>query len=187
MTGSAPRDAVFVAVGSNVGERLGHLRGGIAALSGPVELGRISSVYETPPAEGAEPPDYLNAVVRGTTGLGPRELLELLLGIEEEAGRDRRHPGAPRTLDLDLVYHGSRVVDEPGLRLPHPRRLERSFVLGPLAEIAPAWRDPETGRSLGYEWRRRRPGPGPLERVAPPSIIAPSEAGATAGEAREGR
>lgn len=187
MTDSRSRDSAFVALGSNVGDRLGHLRRAVGALAGPLTLVRVSSVYETPPAEGAEPPDYLNAVVRGETALGPRALLERLLEIEAEAGRRRRGGGAPRTLDLDLVYHGEEVVDEAGLRIPHPRRLERSFVLRPLAEIAPEWRDPETGRSVGYEWRRRRGRLESAERVAPPGIIAPSDRGAAAGEAREGR
>lgn len=107
----------------------------------------ISTVIETAP-EGAgleNQPAYLNAVVVGETPLGPRELLDELLAIEREFGRKRPYPGAPRTLDLDLVLFGDVVVNEPGLHVPHPRFRDRFFVLGPMAEIAPELEDPVTG------------------------------------------
>jgi 2-amino-4-hydroxy-6-hydroxymethyldihydropteridine diphosphokinase len=83
--------------------------------------------------------------VVGETTLGPRELLEALLDIERAYGRDRPFPGAPRTLDLDLILLGDTVADAPGLQVPHPRFRERFFVLGPLAEVAPDMVDPVTG------------------------------------------
>lgn len=88
---------------------------------------------------------YLNAVAVGETILDPRELLRALLRIEEAYGRERPFPGAPRTLDLDLILLGDVLMDAPGLQVPHPRFRERFFVLGPLAEVAPEQVDPLTG------------------------------------------
>lgn len=84
----------------------------------------------------------------GLTSLTPGALLRELLAIERERGRERPHPGAPRTLDLDLILYDGAVVDEPGVCVPHPRFRERLFVLEPLSEIAPDWVDPVTGRTV---------------------------------------
>ena len=110
---------------------------------------RVSDVRETD-AFGVESPQpaYLNAVVIGKTALAPHALLEFLLGVEDGRGRTRPFPLAPRTLDLDLILFGGLVVDQPGLRIPHPRFRERRFVLEPLAELAPEWIDPVTGTSV---------------------------------------
>ena len=93
-------------------------------------------------------PRFLNAAAVGQTSLAPRELLETLLQVERELGRERPSPGAARTLDLDLILYGERVIEEEGLSVPHPRFRERRFVLAPLAEVAPDWIDPVTGRSI---------------------------------------
>ena len=90
----------------------------------------------------------LNAAVVGVTSLDAHALLERLLAIEQDFGRTRPYGGAPRTLDLDLILYGDAVIDEPGLVVPHPRFRERRFVLEPLAEIAPDWIDPVTGRTM---------------------------------------
>jgi 2-amino-4-hydroxy-6-hydroxymethyldihydropteridine diphosphokinase len=90
---------------------------------------------------------YLNAVTIVETSLPPRAVLEALLGLETRFGRSRSAPNAPRTLDLDLIAYGRQVIGEPGLTLPHPRAHERRFVMGPLAEIAPAWRHPVLGKT----------------------------------------
>jgi 2-amino-4-hydroxy-6-hydroxymethyldihydropteridine diphosphokinase len=87
-------------------------------------------------------PPFLNGVVLARTAWGPLEALEALHLLEERFGRRRASPNAPRTLDLDLIAFGRRIIDEPGLILPHPRAAERYFVMGPLAEIAPHWRHP---------------------------------------------
>ena len=92
-------------------------------------------------------PAYLNAVAWVETPLEPRQVLEALLGIETAFGRRRSQPNAPRTLDLDLIAYGRRVLDEAGLVLPHPRAADRLFVMGPLAEIAPDWRHPVSGET----------------------------------------
>jgi len=94
----------------------------------------------------SEPP-YLNAVALVDTALDPREVMAALQRVETAFGRERGRPNAARTLDLDLIAHGRRVIDEPGLTVPHPRAAERRFVMGPLAEIAPDWRHPVLGET----------------------------------------
>ena len=119
----------------------------------------LSNIVETEP-EGPSgelregEPLYLNAVVTGTTTLDGRALLDELMAIEQEFGRERPYPGAARTIDLDLVLLGDVVIDEPGLQLPHPRFRSRFFVLGPLAEIAPDLIDPITGLKVGELLKR---------------------------------
>jgi len=93
-------------------------------------------------------PDFLNAVAVGETPLAPRALLDTLLAIERDRGRERPFPGAARTLDLDLILFGDRIIDEPGLIVPHPRFRERRFVLEPLSQIAPEMVDPVTGQTV---------------------------------------
>jgi 2-amino-4-hydroxy-6-hydroxymethyldihydropteridine diphosphokinase len=90
----------------------------------------------------------LNAALTARTALEPLALLDLLLDIEREAGRRRPFPNAPRTLDLDLILYGDRIIDAPSLRVPHARFRERRFVLEPLNEIAADWVDPETGKTV---------------------------------------
>ena len=148
---------VVVALGSNVGNRESHLAFAVGRLSGLLINLRQSRWYDTAPA-GVSPdqPRYLNGVVVGATTLSARELLEALLAIEQEAGRTRPSPMAPRTLDLDLILFGNRRIDEPGLTVPHPRFRERLFVLEPLADLAPDLIDPETGRTISDLLRRAR-------------------------------
>ena len=139
-----------VAVGSNLGDRRAAIRFAAERLSLLVEGLTTSEIVETEPeGEGtAGQPLYLNAVFVGETSLGARELLDRLLEIESDFGRTRPVPGAPRTLDLDLVLFGDQTIDEPGLQVPHPRFRERFFVLGPLAELEPELRDPVTGMRI---------------------------------------
>ena len=108
----------------------------------------VSRWYETEPVGVAAQPPFLNGAAAGETGLSPGALLDAILEIERERGRTRPFAGAPRTLDLDLVLFGDRVLNEPGLVVPHPRFRERRFVLEPLAEIAPAMVDPVTGLTV---------------------------------------
>jgi 2-amino-4-hydroxy-6-hydroxymethyldihydropteridine diphosphokinase len=139
---------VAIALGSNLGYRERHLREAIAAIGPRVAGLRVSSFYDTAPAGVGEQPRFLNAAATGSTTLQARELLETLLGIEATLGRTRPHPGAPRTLDLDLILYGDRIIEEQDLTIPHPRFRERRFVLEPLAEIAADWVDPVTGRTM---------------------------------------
>lgn len=137
-----------IALGSNLGDREAHLGFAVERLGRVLSDIRISRWQETVPVGVAEQPDYLNGALTGTTTLSARALLETLLAIELERGRSRPHHGAPRTLDLDLILYGDAVIDEPGMRVPHPRFRERRFVLAPLAEIAGDWVDPETGQTV---------------------------------------
>jgi 2-amino-4-hydroxy-6-hydroxymethyldihydropteridine diphosphokinase len=138
-----------IALGSNLGERQATLSAAAAALRGILTDLRVSSAHETAyVGAGAPQPSYLNAAAVGDTALGARALLEALLEIERQFGRERPFPDAPRTLDLDLILYGMEIVDEPGLVVPHPRFRQRRFVLEPLAEIAADWIDPVTGRTV---------------------------------------
>jgi len=138
-----------VALGSNLGDRRGHLDYAVSRLRSLLAGARVSPYDETDPVGVDEPqPRYLNAAVVGETDLSARALLERLLAIERERGRERPHANAPRTLDLDLILFGDLVVDEPDLIVPHPRFRERRFVLEPLAAIAPELRDPVTALTV---------------------------------------
>ena len=138
----------FIALGSNLDDPARQIHSAlsaVAALPG-TRLARQSSFYRNPPEGGVDQPEFVNAVAQIETGAGPRELLDRLLEIERAHGRARDYPNAPRTLDLDILLYGDRVVSEPGLVIPHPRMLERAFVLVPLAEIAPDAVVPGRGR-----------------------------------------
>jgi 2-amino-4-hydroxy-6-hydroxymethyldihydropteridine diphosphokinase len=137
-----------VALGSNLGDRERYLRDAIAALRESLTSLTISSFYDTAPVGVGEQPRFLNAAAIGFTTLPARALLEMLLGIEARLGRTRPHPGAARTLDLDLILYGDQIIEERDLTVPHPRFRERRFVLEPLAEIAPDWIDPVTKRTI---------------------------------------
>jgi|SRR5579862_2958336 len=141
---------VAVALGSNIGNRRAHLDDAVSRLSAFLSAIRVSSYFETAPVDViGEQWDFLNAAATGETAWPARQVLDALLAIEATHGRQRPHPSAPRTLDLDIVLFGDQVIDEPGLVVPHPRFRERRFVLDPLAEIAADWRDPVTGKTVG--------------------------------------
>ena len=140
---------VAIALGSNLGDRDGYLRAALEALKPCIDRLRVSTFHDTAPVGVGRQPTFLNAMAVGETSLDARALLETLLTIERDLGRERPFPGAPRTLDLDLILYGDAIVDEPpSLIVPHPRFRERRFVLEPLAEIAPDWRDPVTGQTV---------------------------------------
>ena len=142
-------DRVAIALGSNVGDRRAHLNYAVTALRALLTNIAVSRYYDTVPVGVSGPQAmFLNAAAVGETALAPRALLEALLAIEQERGRERPYLNAPRTLDLDLILAGDRVVEEPGLVLPHPRFRERRFVLEPLAAVAPELRDPVSGRTV---------------------------------------
>ena len=143
---------VAIALGSNLGDRRGHLDYAVSRVASSVADLLVSSFIETDPVGVGPQPAFLNGAAVGVTHLSPRELLDTLLAIERERGRARPFPGAPRTLDLDLVLYGTLVVSEPGLEVPHPRFRDRAFVLGPLAEVGPNLTDPVTGLSVARLW-----------------------------------
>ena len=149
------RPRVVLAVGSNLGDRLGTLQGCVQAIGGlpDTDVLAISPVYETDPVGGPDQPDYLNAVLIVATGLGPPGLLAATQGIEAEFGRVRGQGTerfGPRTLDIDIISYAEEISGDPVLTLPHPRAHERAFVLAP-------WHDIDARASL--------PGRGPVAEL----------------------
>jgi 2-amino-4-hydroxy-6-hydroxymethyldihydropteridine diphosphokinase len=139
-----------IALGSNVGDRRAHLDFAVDRLRTLLDNLTVSAYYETEPfGVSGQQPLFLNAAAVGETTLSARALLDALLAIERERGRERPYPNAPRTLDLDLVLFGDALINESDLIVPHPRFRERQFVLEPLASIAPGLVDPVTGLTLG--------------------------------------
>jgi 2-amino-4-hydroxy-6-hydroxymethyldihydropteridine diphosphokinase len=132
-------------LGSNMGDRSAQLRAAIASLDG---VYAVSSFHETDPVGGSPQPRYRNAAVLLKTEVGPRALLRRAQELEAAAGRVRGERWGPRTLDIDLLLCDDLTIDEPGLIIPHPRMTQRAFVLAPLAEIAPDWIVPGTGRRV---------------------------------------
>jgi 2-amino-4-hydroxy-6-hydroxymethyldihydropteridine diphosphokinase len=129
----------YLGLGSNLGDRLAHLQGAIDALAATpgIRVVAVSRVYETAPVGGPAQDDYLNGVVAIDTELGPHDLLEVAMSVEQLADRVRTVRWGPRTLDVDVLLYGDERVDEPDLEIPHPRMHERSFVLAPLHDVAP--------------------------------------------------
>ncbi len=138
-------DRVAIALGSNVGNRRAHLAFAVARLRALLADVRGSGLIESDAVGDVTQERYLNGVVVGSSDLPPHGLLRALMAIERDRGRRRPFVDAPRTLDLDLILFGDRVVDDPDLRVPHPCFRERDFVLGPLVEVAPDMRDPVSG------------------------------------------
>ena len=133
----------YISLGSNLGDREAMIRAAIEALPGVVA---VSELRETEPVGLVDQPPFLNGVARLETELSARELLEALLAVERQLGRERRVRWGPRTIDLDLLLYGSETLEEPGLTVPHPRLHERRFALEPLAELAPSLVVPGRGR-----------------------------------------
>jgi 2-amino-4-hydroxy-6-hydroxymethyldihydropteridine diphosphokinase len=143
-------EPVYVALGSNLGDRAGNLRVALKRIGETETVAAVSSVYETVPwGVPDEQPAYLNQVCELRTATPANDLMNLLLGIESDLGRKRTFQNAARSLDLDILFFGDRVIDIPGLQIPHPRLHERAFVLVPLAEIAPNLIHPIRGAAPG--------------------------------------
>lgn len=140
-------ERVFVGLGANLGDPRATLARALEDLARlpQTRLVAASPLYRSAPVD-ARGPDFLNAVAELSTTLEPRDLLLALQAIEQTHGRERPYRHAPRTLDLDLLLYGQRVIDEPGLTVPHPRLHERAFVLRPLADLAPEFEHPRLGR-----------------------------------------
>ncbi len=140
-------EMAYLSLGSNLGDRAANLRNAIVRLevAGPARA--LSAFYETQPVDVSDQPWFLNCVLAIETEKTPRGLLNLALSIEASMGRQRTRDKGPRKIDIDIVLFGDRVVDEPGLTIPHPSMHLRRFVLEPLAEIAPAARHPILGKT----------------------------------------
>ncbi|MCP9456297.1 MAG: 2-amino-4-hydroxy-6-hydroxymethyldihydropteridine diphosphokinase [Nitrospira sp.] len=146
-------ETVYIGLGSNIGDRLDYCCRAVTLLSllPSSQVMGVSSLYETEPvSDGTDPGDgwFLNGVVALDCMLSPRHLLSFLREIERALGRDLDHRGGPRTLDLDLLAYGRRVVQEPDLIIPHPRLAHRRFVLLPLSEVAADWVHPVLNLSV---------------------------------------
>lgn len=140
---------MYLSLGSNVGARQEMLRRAIAALGGDdLRVLRVSPVYETEPVDAPAQRSFLNLVVEAETRLFPRQLLARTARVERELGRTRETPKGPRTIDIDIVFYGGAVVNLPGLIIPHPRFASRRFVLAPMADLAPDFRDPVSRRPM---------------------------------------
>ena len=133
----------YIGVGANMGDREATIRAAVTALSGVVA---VSQLRETDPVGVVDQPSFLNGAVVLETELSPRELLDALLAVEREHGRERRERWGPRTIDLDLLLYGDETIDEPGLTVPHPRLHERRFALEPLLDLDPELAIPGRGR-----------------------------------------
>jgi 2-amino-4-hydroxy-6-hydroxymethyldihydropteridine diphosphokinase len=141
------RETAYLSFGSNLGDRAANLRAAVTQLDVAGRLLAVSALYETQPVDVPDQPWFLNCVAAIATDKTPRELLQLALQVEAAMGRLRMSEKGPRKIDIDVVLFGNYVVDEPGLRIPHPAMHRRRFVLEPLVEIAPEARHPELGKT----------------------------------------
>ena len=141
------RETAYLSLGSNLGDRAANLRAAVAQLDTVGHLLAVSALYETQPVDVPGQPWFLNCVAAIETDKTPRELLQFALRVEAVMGRLRMSKKGPRKIDIDVVLFGDRVVDEPGLKIPHPEMHRRRFVLEPLVEIAPEASHPELGKT----------------------------------------
>ena len=141
-------EIAYIALGSNLGDRVENCKRAVELCSEFLDIMSTSSFYETEPLGFEEQPFFINAVVKATTSLDPESLLSKLLAIENAMGRERRQKNGPRTIDLDILFYGNRVVKRPHLAIPHPRAHIRRFVLEPLYEIEPGMIHPVLGETV---------------------------------------
>jgi 2-amino-4-hydroxy-6-hydroxymethyldihydropteridine diphosphokinase len=128
---------VFIAIGSNLGDKISNCRRAIDEIAGFCEIVKVSSLYETEPVGNEDQPNFINSVAEIRTDLSPHELLAYLNRIEENLGRVRSEKWGPRTIDLDIIFYGDQIIKDDNLIIPHPRAHLRRFVLEPICEIAP--------------------------------------------------
>jgi 2-amino-4-hydroxy-6-hydroxymethyldihydropteridine diphosphokinase len=139
---------VYLALGSNLGDRADNLRRALRALGDKLALETISPCYETEPVYVLDQPRFYNLVCRARTTLAPLDLLRFLKDLETALGREPGLRFGPRVIDLDILFYDDLVFDSPELTLPHPRLHERAFVLVPLADIAPGLVHPTLGLAI---------------------------------------
>jgi 2-amino-4-hydroxy-6-hydroxymethyldihydropteridine diphosphokinase len=141
-------DSVYLALGSNAGDRAAHLSDAVRGLRGILEVDGVSSVYETDPFGVLEQPVFWNMAVAGRTRLEPEALLAAVKALEQRIGRTATYRMGPREIDIDVLLHGSRALTTETLTVPHPGLSERAFVLQPLLELEPGLVHPVTGERL---------------------------------------
>jgi 2-amino-4-hydroxy-6-hydroxymethyldihydropteridine diphosphokinase len=139
---------VILALGSNLGDRFENLQQALKEISERVSIIKTSSVYETPPWGYSDQPEFYNQVLSGITSLNPVELLTFVKNIENNMGRVNNFQNGPRLIDIDILLFGEQIIDSEKLVIPHPRMLERGFVLLPLAEIEPDLIIPGTNKKV---------------------------------------
>ena len=165
---------VYIALGSNLGDREANLRRAIQLLEhSSVAVTKLSSLYETEPVGFLDQPWFLNAVLAATTDLSSDQLLSALRGIETHLGSSKPFLNGPRLLDLDLLLYDDAIIDTASLQVPHPRMLQRNFVLAPLAEIAPDLRHPSWSRPIS-EIYAHSPDPSVVRKCTAPDQHASS-------------
>lgn len=139
---------VYIALGSNLGNRLSNLKNAISNFTPQMDVKKKSPVYETPPWGYADQPSFLNQVVMAETYLEPEDLLGHLKRLETVLGREPSFQNGPRLIDLDILFYDDIIVDSPPLMIPHPRLHQRAFVLVPLNDIAPDLMHPLFSKSV---------------------------------------
>ena len=144
------RVPIFLALGSNLGNRMSHLQGAITKLSdhADIQVDQQSGIYETEPMYVKEQDPFLNMVVVGSTILNPSDLLTEVKKIEKALGRKERKKNGPREIDIDIIFYGDQIVARSGLQIPHPSLEERKFVLLPLNDLAPGFISPAHDKSI---------------------------------------
>lgn len=145
---SGDETTVYLGLGSNLGDRKPNLAAALAQLQPDVHVEAVSSLYETEPVGPQDQPAYYNAACRAATELTPMALLERVKAVESAMGRQAGPRWGPRLIDIDILFYGSEVIDEDGLRIPHPEMAKRAFVLAPLAEVAAGVVHPELNVSI---------------------------------------
>ncbi len=139
---------IYLALGTNLGDRLANLRAALEAMPPEVCVLARSHVYETPPWGYTDQPAFLNMAVKAETSLGPESLLKRLKQVEVEVGREPGIRYGPRIIDLDILFYDNLVLNEENLVIPHPRLAERAFVLVPLHDLAPELHHPVNGKMI---------------------------------------
>jgi 2-amino-4-hydroxy-6-hydroxymethyldihydropteridine diphosphokinase len=139
---------IYLALGTNLGDRLANLKEAIASLTPQMTVKGKSQVYETPPWGYADQPKFLNQVVRAKTYLEPEQLLKHLKRLEVALGRKESFPNGPRLIDIDILFYDDLIYNSPALIIPHPRLHERAFVLVPLMDLAPDLVHPVNNKSV---------------------------------------
>lgn len=139
---------VYLGLGSNLGNRQDNLDRALGFLSQRLRVKKVSSIYDTEPVGNTNQPRFLNQVCWVSTGLEPMALLTLVKGIESKLGRLPHTSNGPRPIDIDILFYDDQVIEAPGLVLPHPRLMERAFVLIPMAEIAADLVHPVNGKTI---------------------------------------
>jgi 2-amino-4-hydroxy-6-hydroxymethyldihydropteridine diphosphokinase len=152
----------FIGAGTNVGDRRSNLAGALREIEALGSIERVSSVYESEPVGAADQPDFWNLALRLRTSLRPLDLLRELKRLEHRLGRRPTFRHGPRVIDLDVLLYDAERIHGPELEVPHPRMLERAFVLLPLVELEPALCHPVTGEAFAD-----RIAQGGLERALP--------------------